>query len=571
MPRRQRAWAPSSLIAGLVLVLTLGAVPGAPAAAPGEPVRITQVSVKLFGDTVQLAVVGTGALTYKTIQLSSPSRLVIDFPGATVDAAVPSLLEVGRGGVERVRVGQFQVRPPIARVAVDMAGELPFTIATTSPATVVAKFTTRAALLLPPVRPISARPTQFAQPSGAAVPQQPALAPQAQASGSTVPPVAQATPATPPGRITLEFRNSELADVLTALSKVCAVNIVTDASVKGLVTVRLVDLTCEESLRFILEANNLGYRRIGRNLIIMAAEKLAPPPEAPETITYPIGFGTAKDVATAVQAAVPGIRVASDARSNAVVVVGTGAQHEEVRKVLAGLDVMLPQVMVEARVVDISTDALRNAGFRWGLTSDNPSPVIRIEGTFPNQVVVGIGNFAINAQLTALIDQGKGRVLSAPRVAVLDGNSATVNLGEELPIPETDSAGRVTYTFKPVGVNLNITPKVNRDGLMTVKVEPEVSSVKELLQPGNVPRLVTRKASTTVTVRSGESVVIGGLISTEERTKTIKVPLLGDIPLIGSLFRYTSVDRRESEVIFVVTPQLLTPAGAPVPATTPRP
>lgn len=570
MPRRQRAWASSSLTAGLVLVLTLGAVPGAPAAPPGEPVRITQVSVKFFGDTVQLAVVGTGSLTYRTLQLSSPPRLVLDFPGATVDSSVPSLLDVGRGGVERVRVGQFQVKPPIARVAVDMGSELPFTITTTSPATVVAKFTTRAALLLPPVRPISARPAQVGQqPPGTQA--QPLPAPQVQAAGTTVPPVAQATPMAAPGRITLEFRNSELADVLSALSKVCNVNIVTDASVKGQVTVRLIDLTCEESLRFILEANNLGYRRIGKNLIIMAAEKLAPPPEAPETITYPIGFGTAKDVATAIQAAVPGIRVASDARSNTVVVVGTGAQHEEVRKVLVGLDILLPQVMIEARVVDISTDALRNAGLRWGLTSDSPSPIIRIEGTFPNQVVVGIGNFAINAQLTALIDQGKGRVLSAPRVAVLDGNSATVNLGEELPIPETDSAGRVTYTFKPVGVNLNITPKVNKDGLMTVKVEPEVSSVKELLQPGNVPRLVTRKASTTVTVRSGESIVIGGLISTEERTKTIKVPLLGDIPLIGSLFRYTSVDRRESEVIFVVTPQLLTPAGAPVPTTTPRP
>jgi type IV pilus assembly protein PilQ len=531
-------------------------------------VRITQVAVKVFGDTVQLAIAGTGALTYRTLQLSSPPRLVIDLPGAVLDQAVPPILDVDRGAVVRVRIGQFQERPPVTRVAVDLTAAVSFTLATSSPGVLVAKFASRGgvASTTAPGALRSAAPAAPA-PMAQAPPPPPPVVP---APAPAAPPAVPGAPAAAPGRITLEFRNTELADVLTALSRVCNTNIVTDASVKGQVTVRLVDLTCEESLRFILEANNLGFRRIGRNLIIMAAEKLAPPPEAPEAITYPVGFGKAEDVAKAIGAAIKGILVTFDARSNAMIVVGTVAQHEEVRKVLAGLDILLPQVMIEARVVDISTNALREVGLRWGLTSESPAPIIRIEGTFPNQIVLGIGDFAINAQLTALIDQGKGRVLSAPRVAVLDGHSAVVNLGEEIPIPATDSAGRVTYTFKPVGVILSITPKVNRDGLMTVKVEPEVSSVRELLI-GGIPRIATRKASTTVTVRSGESVVIGGLISTEERTKIIKVPLLGDIPLIGSLFRYTSVDRRESEVIFVVTPHIIPPQGAPAPAVTPRP
>ncbi len=568
-PRLNRRASPR-ILTGLAIILALALVPSAPAAPQAPPVRITQVTVKVFGDTVQLAVAGTGALTYRTLQLSSPPRLVIDLPGAVLDKAVPPILDVERGAVARVRVGQFQERPPVVRIAVDLTSTVSFTLATSSPGVLVAKFAGRgkvASMSAPgALRP--AAPAAAAVPVAQAPPPPPP--PVVPLPAPAAPPAVPGAPTAAPGRITLEFRNTELADVLTALSRVCNINIVTDASVKGQVTVRLVDLTCEESLRFILDANNLGFRRIGRNLIIMAAEKLAPPPEAPETITYPIGFGSAKDVADAIGKAVPGIRIAWDGRSNTVVVVGTGAQHEEVRKVLAGLDIQLSQVMIEARVVDISADVLRNLGLRWGLTSDAPSPVIRIEGTFPNQVVVGIGNFAINAQLTALIDQGKGRVLSAPRVAVVDGNSATVNLGEELPIPETDAAGRTTYTFKPVGVILEITPKVNRDGLMTVKVEVTVSAVKELLA-NLVPRLVTRKAGTTVTVRSGESVVIGGLIGSEERHKTIKVPLLGDIPLIGSLFRYTSVERRESEVIFVVTPQLLTATGVPVPAATPRP
>ncbi|HET8678970.1 MAG TPA: secretin N-terminal domain-containing protein, partial [bacterium] len=319
-------------------------------------------------------------------------------------------------------------------------------------------------------------------------------------------------------------------------------------------------------------ANNLGFRRIGRNLIIMSADKLVPPPETPESIIYTIGFGTAKDVADAVRASVPGIRVTQDARSNQIVVVGTQAQQEEVRKILAGLDIQLLNVMIEVRVIDISIEDLQNLGLRWGLSGDPPTNVIQVLGdAAANQIRVGIANFTIFAAITALIDQKKARVLSAPRVAVLDNNEAEVNLGEEIPIPATDASGRVTFSFKPVGVILKILPKVNRDGLITTRVSPEVSSVITLLQPGNIPRLSTRKATTIVTVRNGESIILGGMISTQERIQVIKVPLLGDIPLIGLLFRYTSVDRRETEVIFIVTPQILPGPGAPTPAATPRP
>lgn len=560
----------TKLLAGCAIVIALALVPVAPASPQTDSLRITQVSVKVFGDTVQLSVVGTGPLTYKTLQLSSPPRLVIDLPGAVLDAAIPPLFDIDKGGVARVRVGQFQTRPPITRIAVDMDTVVPFTLATNSPAVLVAKFATRGNLAAP-----LAAPGPAAQPAPVPVAQAPPAAPAAQPVPPVVP-VAQATPPATPGRITLEFRSTELADVLSALARVCNINIVTDASVKGQVTVRLVDLTCDEALRFILEANSLGFRRIGRNLIIMALEKLAPPPEAPESVTYPIGFGTAKDVADAIRAAVPGIRVTSEARSNVLVVVGTAAQHEEVRKILAGLDIQLNQVMIETRVVDISASVLQNLGLNWGLTS---VPVFSIQGTFPNQIVIGIATFGsggvggINATLDALVTDKKARVITAPRIAVIDGNEAQVNLGEEVPIPSIDASGRLTFTFKPIGVILKITPKVNRDGLITTKVEPEVSSVIEFLQTssGPVPRIATRKATTTVTVRSGESIVLGGLISTQERRTVLKVPLLGDIPILGALFRTTTTDRQSTEVIFVVTPQLLTGSGAPAPTPTPRP
>jgi type II secretory pathway component GspD/PulD (secretin) len=335
---------------------------------------------------------------------------------------------------------------------------------------------------------------------------------------------------------------------------------VTDSSVKGTITVRLLDLTCDEAFRYILDANNLGFRRLGRNLIIMAAEKLAPPPEMPEAITYSVAFGTAKSIADAIRAAVPGIRVTNEDRINAVVVTGTKAQHEEVRKVMTSLDVQLLNYSVEARVVDINKQDLQQLGLNWGLTG---APFVGVVGTTNPfaQVTVDV-NFNIRATLDALVTQRRARVISAPRIGVLDGNEASVNLGEEIPIPSIDASGRLTFTFRPVGVNLRILPRANRDNLITVRLEPEVSTVREFLPTpsGPVPRLTTRKAATTITVRNGQSIIIGGLIAAEERRTTIKVPLLGDIPIIGALFRTTTTDRQETEVIFVVTPQIL-PSG----------
>lgn len=553
--------ATTRLLTGLAAVLALALVPVVPALPQTDAVRITQVSVKFFGDTVQLTVTGTGPLTYRTLQLSSPPRLVIDLPGAVISPAIPPLIDVERGGIGRVRVGQFQTTPAIARIAVDLDRVLPFTLATSTPAVLVAKFASLGNMAAGTPAPApAARP--------APVPAAPPVV-QAQAPPAPAPAVVAQAPA---ARVNLEFRSAEIADVLSALAKVCNLNIVTDASVKGTITVRLVDLSCEEAFKFILDANGLGFRRIGRNMIVMAAEKLAPPPELPEVIIYPLSFGTAtQDLADRIQRSIPGTRVTFDARTNALVVVGTSAQHEDVRKMLASLDIQLMQVMLEIRVVEVSVSALRELGLNWGLTGDTAPNIINVQGTFPNQIVLGIATFDIFARLNALISDSKARVITAPRIAVLDGNEAEIRLSEDIPIPQTDASGRTTFAFKSVGVILKITPKVNAGGFITTRAEPEVSTVTRLVQSGGfqVPIVASRKATTIVNTRGGESIVIGGLISTEERRRTIRVPFLGDIPLIGQLFRAVSNERVETEVIFILTVQVVPPGGTPAP--TPRP
>jgi type II secretory pathway component GspD/PulD (secretin) len=170
-------------------------------------------------------------------------------------------------------------------------------------------------------------------------------------------------------------------------------------------------------------------------------------------------------------------------------------------------------------------------------------------------------------RLRAMIDQRSGRVLAAPRIATLDGNRASILLGDQFPIIQTvPGTGTTTVpplqtvSFVPVGVKLEVTPRINSNGLMTVLIKPEVSSVVEIITTAagtRAPRIATRSAETTLTVADGQSIVLGGLISQEERKTVIKVPLLGDIPILGELFRFTTTDVRNTELIFVITPTIL--------------
>ncbi len=531
--RIRRRMALASMLA-LVLVVTGGAI-----AVATPAVQVTSIAVKTFPGVVQVAVTGSGPLRFRTTTMATPFRVLIDVTGATLAATVPAVLEVNRAPVLRVRAGQFQQN--VVRVVIDLSAPTAYEVAAVRPQVLAAR------LAIP--QPVAAK----AKPAVAsAAPAPVKAAPVAQAS----PPAPPAAPS-PTGRVTIDLRNAELADVLSALAKLCAFNIVTDSSVKGTITVRLVDVTCDEALRFILEANSLGFRRVGNNMIVMAVDKLAPPPEVPEAVVYPLGYADVDRARAAVAASVPGVRVAVDTRANVLIVFGTAAQQEQVQKILTALDIQVASFMIEVRVVDINVEVLRDLGLTWGSTDGIQAFPITITSITNPPFTIGTSGDPLTLFLTALVSQDKARVLSAPRVSVIDGNKATVNLGEEVPIPQIDANGRVTFTFKPVGVVMEIQPRLNRDGVITTTVSSEVSSVTQFIGTPPAPRIATRKASTVVQVKSGEAIIIAGMISAEERTTVIKVPLLGDIPVLGALFRKERTDRKETEVIFVITPTLL--------------
>lgn len=543
----------------LVALLAIPALQSSPAAA--SPKRITQVTVKDFTSRLVVGIVSNGQILFHMTEISAPPppRVAIDLLDAVVDEELRVTTEVNKGNVLRVRVGQFQESPAIARIVIDLVKPVQVDIERTAPNILAVS------VPLVPVTEAEAR-------SAAAAAPQPASAVSA-APGTGVVKTAQPASQQPPGTIRLlEFRGVALSDVLSALAKLCGFNLVTDGSVQGSITLRLVDVTCEDALRFVLEANGLAFRRLGKNIIIADAKKLEPPAEVPETIAYRLAYGDVNQIRAAVAAAVPGIRVAIDPRTNSLLITGTSAQHQEVVKVLGTLDIKIPQVVIQLHAVEVSSSVLRDLGLFGGLGDAISGPATFgsfILDSANNRISFTLADATLMFfRLRALITEGKGRILSAPRIATLDGNKASILLGEKVPIfTVTTQAGvtTTTVTFVDVGVKMEVTPRVNTNGLITLTIKPEVSSVAAIVTgPGGAqaPRVATRSADTALIVQDGQTIVLGGLIGREERLTVIKVPLLGDIPILGELFRIRTTDLRESEVIFLITPQIVKD-GAP--------
>src|SRR5229473_5487265 len=532
-----------------------------------SPLRVIQVTVKDLDNRLVVGIMATGQILFNVTEISTPRppRVAIDILNAVADERIRGTSEVNKGNVLRVRVGQFQDSPAIARIVVDLAHPVRVQVHLASP--------TMLTVSLPLQQAVEAEAeaaTSTAIPTRLGVA---ALAAGA-APGTGLIRTAQPLPPPPlpggasgPGILRLvEFRGVALADVLTAFAKLCGFNLVTDASVTGTITLRLLDVTCEEALRFVLETNNLGYRRLGKNLIVGSAEKLAPPPEVPETIAYRLSFGDPNQIRAAVAAAVPGVRVAIDARTNALLITGTSAQQEEVVKVLGSLDVKIPQVVIQVHVVEIGTTYVKTLGLFGGQGSAVGGP-----GTFGTVAVDSANNrltFTLQSttlfffQLQALVNEGKARVLSAPRVATLDGNKATIILGQKVPIFTSVTVGgqlQTTVTYQDVGVQLETTPRVNSDNMITLSLKPSVSSLGASQSSGGQTAFIinTRTADTQLSVQDGKTIVLGGLISRDERLTTIKVPVLGDIPILGELFKNTSTTITETELIFLITPQIV--------------
>ncbi len=398
--------------------------------------------------------------------------------------------------------------------------------------------------------------------------------------------------------ITLQFPETPLNTVLDVLSIKTGKKFITDIELaKKKVLLNLRDVTAEEALNALLDTNNLYYIRQSEtsNIYVIKSKPDQGQPLFSQQIFF-LSFAGAKELEPTIkQKLSKNGQVSVDERTNSLVVSDTGDNLDKISSILKALDIPTLQVQLEAKIVEVKLDAGLQMGVNIGSlghndkyytdplslfyknnygTKDTVIPVTAVhpEYNYAQTFAPGLGSgsgvfsFAIihdNLNLQGDIEASKTdtntQLLTNPRLLVMNNNEATIDIVDEVPYQQATVANGATTEstmFKDVGIKLKVKPQINRDGTIILTVAPENSFLNGTTAD-NIPIINTTKASTVFIMKDGETAVIGGLISETKSNTEIKVPLLGDIPIIGYLFKKKSTDKQRAELTIFIKAKIM--------------
>jgi type IV pilus assembly protein PilQ len=393
-----------------------------------------------------------------------------------------------------------------------------------------------------------------------------------------------------PGRlVSLDADDANLPAVLKILAEKGDLNIITGPGVSaGRLTIHMKDVPVDQAVNLVVRAAGLAYERIGNSILVADAKSLK---EETGLSSYIVNlqFADANDVKAALKGLTDQIEV--DTGGNRLIIVTSPRVISEIQEIVTEMDKPARQVMLEARIIEVSTNDAKKYGVDWDLL--NRQGMVFVEGNYTNVAgtftdptkipnlqtpgnppgtmdIFKLRNFSrlpmtFPAFVDLMITDGYAKVLASPKLATLNGKAATMLVGERIPfvVSQTIFAGSAaaptqSIQKEEVGIKLAITPLINADGWITTTIAPEVSSVTGFNGANkDLPVIATRQASTTVRMRDSSSVIIGGLLNTEQTTDRTKVPILGDIPGLGALFTHTTTTSRKTDLVIEVTPHIL--------------
>jgi len=400
-------------------------------------------------------------------------------------------------------------------------------------------------------------------------------------------------------KISIDFRDTPIDDVIRIMAEQADVDIVKSPKVIGNVTATLTGVPLEEALDNILASHGYGYVT-GRNMIRIApAEDITEKAERLTNKIYHITYADVAQVEKALEKFVSkrGSLSASLATSH-IIVTDTESNIKAIDTFIDEIDRITPQVLVEVRIYDITSRDKLDLGVQWNVgqrtgfgtaggigtltgTSFGTNPTDEISpfstGLFSNATnktgtdVTGALRFGwlnpnldIDVVLRAQQEVVEAKLLANPRILVLDNEKALFDIVTEHPyIERTISGDQITETvkFKDVGIKLEVTPHVTREGMLRLHIVPEFNVLVERVsistETTNVPVVDTRKVDTIALIKDGQTVVLGGLRKKEIGTQINKIPLLGDLPLIGGLFRFEGEDTAFTELVIFITPRII--------------
>ncbi len=413
-------------------------------------------------------------------------------------------------------------------------------------------------------------------------------------------------------RITLDFHDIEIRNLLRLIADVSKKNIVVADDVTGKVTVALRNVPWDQALELVLKSKGLGKEEMGNVIRIAKFEQIAKEQQAiadarkaaapllPLKVRIiPVNFARAGDMAGRIKDVLTERgSVSTDERTNVLIVKDVQEALVRAEGLVRNLDTEIPQVLIESRIVEASSNFNKALGVQWGgnaafaQTLGNPTGL-----AFPNNAAASGGipggtsagtastpNFAVslpapvgegsggaiglilgsaggafnlNLRLSALENSGVVKTISAPKISTIDNKEATIGQGISIPFSQTSSSG-VNTTFIEAKLELKVTPHVSADGSILLKIKATNNAPNPQLTGANgQPSISKREAETEVLVRDGETTVIGGIYTRQTANRRSEVPFLGKIPLLGALFRATSESDDHTELLIFITPRIL--------------
>jgi type II secretory pathway component GspD/PulD (secretin) len=350
------------------------------------------------------------------------------------------------------------------------------------------------------------------------------------------------------------FYREDITVVLSALAQLTDdLSVVADSSVSGAVSQTLRDIKLLDAMDLIIKANGFDYRRKGNVVVVATPERLQSTFDQVEVAVIPLSHRLPADIVPILDLVVPAESVREDSRTRSIVVSGTSAQVSLVRTLVTQLDRPLRQVWVQARIEEIASSQLKNLGIKWD------DPTLRLQQNPIGQVIGAAVD--VLPKLALLQDQGYSRTVASPQLLVEEGSRSRVLLGDRIPVKlvtqKPDGTLVETWEYYEAGVRLEVTPQFRSADEVTLTLRPEISAVNEDHAGASLPWLKTREVETVVRMRDGETAAIGGLLQTQELESLFKVPLLGDIPIMGELFKRTDKDISQTELLIFITVMII--------------
>lgn len=403
----------------------------------------------------------------------------------------------------------------------------------------------------------------------------------------------------------LEAVDVDIRNLLTNIALANNLNIVISDEVQGNVSVKLSNINAQDMIKIIAENNNYTYQFKDNVIYISKGDKdinlytvqinHLELDKIAQTINLMLTGNLTdkiddKDKKTAINN-----KVMIDESENTISFYGTLKQYEQIKNFLQEQDKPQKQVSLEAKVTAIQKDAAKDLGVSWEWSKLPQSPeheitydtvkhtVINEDGSkeeitdylpvdevtrkwnddenIPGVIRFGKGvdgypyEFYYAAKIDALISDGKANILARPNITTIQGKEAVINIGSEVPVPTVSTTNSTTTTsikYREAGIILKCTPRVNEDGIITVKVHTEVSSPM-YVEDMKAYRFQKRSADTIVRLKDGQTMVIGGLIGSDEAKQMSKIPFLGDIPILGNLFKHIQKSKSDTEVMIFLT------------------